>query len=137
MRDVKVSQVTATSVRVHWSPPSSTGGDLSHYTVSYEVTQMSNCPTEDMEWSPLHADIPPHQTTYEVSGLHPNSQYRVAVWAETAAGPGRKTINELTTLPSGETAGKVERQQSTLVVVCPVITGIHLSVSVHNERVFK
>ena len=103
VRDVRVSEVTATSLRVHWSAPSTTVGDVLQYSISYEVTQISDCPPDAVNTKPLYVDISSHQLTYELSDLHPHSQYRIAVWVQTAAGPGRKTFTTVSTQHSGDT----------------------------------
>lgn len=102
VRDVQVSHVTSDSFRIKWSSPSFTGGALSRYSLSYAVTQMSDCAVDDVEWSSPLYDIPAGQMTHQVSGLHANSRYQVALWAETEAGSGRKTMHTVKTLSSGE-----------------------------------
>ncbi|XP_032428130.1 receptor-type tyrosine-protein phosphatase S isoform X4 [Xiphophorus hellerii] len=76
------SMVTCCSVQLSWSPPvlAERNGVITEYTLAYKEAGTREAPQE--------LRLPPHQSSFELNSLKPNSAYDVKIRAHTSIGPG-------------------------------------------------
>ncbi|CAJ0931542.1 unnamed protein product, partial [Mesorhabditis belari] len=87
-----VSSVGAHSILVEWRPPQRPNGFIRGYFITF-----TNDQNDTEETYVLH-----RQTHYLHERAHSDSPYKVAVWAETKAGEGPKTMRPVRTYPIGD-----------------------------------